>query len=114
VEPPGKPAPENAFLRELQVAPSDQDVLGHVNHARYLDFVEDTRCFAAHAGAFGDDLSGAQKSARRIAVDYDQEATFGERLQILTWAAPGTGVFNVQIRRASDGSVVTRAQVSMT
>ncbi len=109
---PGEP--NDPFVRALDVAPSDQDVLGHVNHARYIDFIEDTRCLAWRAGAYGADAGELVQHATRIAVDYDAEATWGTRIEVATWRAAETGGFRFQIRRADDGRVLTRAHVSLT
>lgn len=106
--------PSEPFVRALDVVPSDQDLLGHVNHARYLDFIEDTRCLAWQAGAYGPDAGELVQHARRLAVDYDAEATWGTRIEVITWRAGVAGGFHFQIRRADDGRVLTRAQVSLT
>ncbi|HMJ16202.1 MAG TPA: acyl-CoA thioesterase [Polyangiaceae bacterium] len=113
VPPPERMEPRDAFVHPLRVAPSDQDVLGHVNHARYIDFVEDTRCLAWQAGAYGERGELVQH-ARRLAIEYDAEATFGTELQVVTWAEPNRDAYHFQIRRAGDGAVLTRAQVSLT
>ncbi|HEY6556061.1 MAG TPA: acyl-CoA thioesterase [Polyangiaceae bacterium] len=114
VPPPETPEPHEPYVRVLDVAPSDQDVLGHVNHARYIDLIEDTRCLAWKAGAFGDAAGELVQNAHRIAVDYDAEATFGTRIEVVTWRAAAPGGFHFQIRRAADGHVLTRAHVSVT
>ena len=115
---PEVPGPELAepvqpFIRALDVAPSDQDVLGHVNHARYIDFIEDTRCLAWRAGAYGPDAGELVPNARRVAVDYDAEATWGSRVEVVTWRAGDADGFHFQIRRADDRRVLTRARVSL-
>ena len=74
-------APRSAWAREITVCPSDQDVLQHVNHARYIDFVEDTRALAARAGAYAEAGETAQRPARRIAISYERQAAFGDTLQ---------------------------------
>ncbi len=103
------PAPSGAWSREVTVCPSDQDVQQHVNHARYLDFVEDTRALAARAGAYGD-VNGAEP-LRRIAISYEFQATVGDTLHAATWTIPGGG-FGVELRRGSpERELVARARI---
>ena len=61
-----------------QVRWSDADMMGHVNHARYLSYFEDARMTllasspAGLAGSVGD----LGYIAARVAVDYQSPATF--------------------------------------
>jgi acyl-CoA thioesterase FadM len=121
-EPPALPgitlaveAPEAAWTREITVCPSDQDVLQHVNHARYIDFVEDTRALAARAGAYGGASEAAQRSARRIAISYEREAAFGDVLLAATWVLDGANeAFGFELRRFSaELELVVRARVEV-
>jgi acyl-CoA thioester hydrolase len=61
-----------------QVRWSDADVMGHVNHARYLSFFEDARMTLLASSPSG--LAGATGDrgyiAARVAVDYQSPATF--------------------------------------
>ena len=61
-----------------QVRWSDADIMGHVNHARYLSFFEDARMTLLAASPAG--LAGANGDrgyiAARVAVDYQSPATF--------------------------------------
>jgi acyl-CoA thioester hydrolase len=61
-----------------QVRWSDADVMGHVNHARYLSYFEDARMDLLSAGPMG--LAGAPGDrgyiAARLAIDYQFPATY--------------------------------------
>jgi acyl-CoA thioesterase FadM len=106
------PAPPGAWTREITVCPSDQDIQQHVNHARYLDFVEDTRAFALRAGAYAGARELAERPLRRVAISYEREASVGDTLRAATWPlADGTG-FGVELRRISaESELLTLARV---
>jgi acyl-CoA thioester hydrolase len=61
-----------------QVRWSDADIMGHVNHARYLSYFEDARMEMLSAGPMG--LAGAPGDrgyiAARLAIDYQFPATY--------------------------------------
>jgi acyl-CoA thioesterase FadM len=111
-DPPAGEPPEQPFVRRIQVAPSDQDVYRHVNHARYIDFVEDTRAFAERAGAYGNAMSPELRNASSLSIAYDSEAAFPSELDVLTWAG-ADGSYDFRIRRRTDSVVLTRARVSL-
>jgi YbgC/YbaW family acyl-CoA thioester hydrolase len=116
VEPPSEEPPAGAFAREIVVTPSDQDLLQHVNHARYIDYIEDTRWFAqaaSTASAYTATPPEQAQNARRVAIDYDEQATFGERLTVLTWSGQIPGFYEFRIQRSRDGQVLSRARVSL-
>ena len=109
------PAPPSAWTREITVCPSDQDVLQHVNHARYIEFVEDTRALAARAGAYGSAGEAAQRLPRRIAISYERQAAFGDTLAAATWPLEGESpAFGFELRRLSrERELVVRARVEV-
>lgn len=78
------PIPPDAWGHSVQVRPSDQDLQQHVNHARYLDFVEDTRWFAAAAEAYG--KGSWDGPVRRMTVAYERETRVLDPLLVRTWA----------------------------
>ena len=80
VETLAESAPPEAFVRRFEVSPSDLDVLQHVNHARYIDFVEDSRFFGARASA------QELKRARSMAISYEREAPAATLLEARSWA----------------------------
>jgi acyl-CoA thioesterase FadM len=108
-------APGSVWTREITVCPSDQDVLQHVNHARYIDFVEDTRALAARAGAYGSASEAAQLSPRRIAISYERQAAFGDVLKAITWRLEeNRHAFGFELRREStELELVARARVEV-
>jgi acyl-CoA thioesterase FadM len=109
--PPGE-VPTSAFVREIVVSPSDQDIQQHVNQARYIDFVEDTRAFAARASKLDAEHERAGEAlGRRVYIEYAREASFGEKLSVSLWGIQGeSSAFGAEIRNAS-AELVTRARV---
>jgi acyl-CoA thioester hydrolase len=67
-----------------QVRWSDADIMGHVNHARYLSYFEDARMTLLASSPSG--LAGAPGDqgyiAARITVDYQYPATFRAGLSL--------------------------------
>jgi YbgC/YbaW family acyl-CoA thioester hydrolase len=118
-EPPALPSvaldgesPRSAWGRAILVCPSDQDVLQHVNHARYIEFVEDTRALAARAGAYADASEAAQRMPRRIAISYERQAAFGDTLEVSTWALEGKKpAFGFELRRVVGNVVPTELEL---
>jgi acyl-CoA thioester hydrolase len=76
------PAVPNVY--EAQVRWSDADIMGHVNHARYLSFFEDARMTLLASSPAG--LAGAAGNrgyiAARVAVDYRWAAEFRPGLML--------------------------------
>lgn len=81
-----EPAPAGAFRASLVVRPSDMDFLHHVNHARWVDFVEDARLACAAAGGYGAGSANATGPARHLSIDYAREAAAGDLLEVRTWS----------------------------
>jgi acyl-CoA thioester hydrolase len=68
-----------------QVRWSDPDVMGHVNHARYLSYFEDARMTllaTSPAGLAGADTGDRGYIAARVAVDYQWPAEFRPGLML--------------------------------
>ncbi len=107
--PPARPWPEGdrggSWGREWLVRPSDQDSFGHVNQARYVDYIDDTRWFAAQAG-HGAGLAG---SLAGLSIEYIREAHAGERVRMDTWVT-GEGARAFELTRLRDGELLTRGQ----
>jgi len=102
-------APDGAWEREIVVCPSDQDLLQHVNHARYIDFMEDTRVLAAHAGAFGAEAARAGQPSRRVWIAYERQASVGMTLRARAWAVGADAAFGCELLHA--GELVARARL---
>ena len=107
--PPVRPFPEgprnDAWSREWIVRPSDQDSFQHVNQARYVDYIDDTRWFAAEAGA----AAGLRGRLDGLTVEYVREAHAGDRVRMETWPT-GEGARAYELTRMADGEVLTRGQ----
>lgn len=100
--------PADAWSQELTVVPSDQDILQHVNQARYADFVDNTRQLAAAAGVY----PALPAIPGRLWVEYRRENQSGERLRMLTWPIrPEPLALGFELRRVRDGETVFRARV---
>lgn len=93
------------WSREWEVRPSDQDSFRHVNQARYVDYIEDTRWFATEAGA----PSGLQGRADGLSVEYIREAHAGERVRMDTWTVGG-GARAYELTHQPSGEVLSRGQ----
>jgi acyl-CoA thioesterase FadM len=99
----GAPPVAGAQTRQWTVAVDDLDRLGHVNNAKYFDWIE---CAATA-------LVGHALRPRAHDVEYVEEARGGERLRATAWLVGTTSEASeiaTEIRRAGDGAVVTRAR----
>lgn len=94
------------WTRSWTVRPSDQDSFGHVNQARYVDYIEDTRWFAARAGH----RSGLEGKPTSLSVEYVRETHAGEQVQMATWVTGG-GSRAYELTRKPSGEVLMRGQV---
>jgi YbgC/YbaW family acyl-CoA thioester hydrolase len=82
------PSTHPAFSTLFQVRSYELDGLGHVNHAVYLNYLEQARFDALAEGGFP--LSrmydeGWAVHVVRIEVDYRRECRLGDRLRVDTW-----------------------------
>ena len=101
--------PPDPFAIERRAGPADVDALGHVNNARYLDWIEEA---TGSAAITLDDWNRAPLYASRHDVEYLDEAKEGDRLRCAVWPLPsGQGGLEwaAEIRRA-DGCLLTRAR----
>ena len=104
-----------------QVRWSDADLMGHVNHARYLTFFEDARMemLARSPHGLGDSVRGHEGGgyiAARVAVDYVAPVEFrpGLTLRVRTGVAKiGTSSWTLAGEMDDDGTVVARCEVVM-
>jgi acyl-CoA thioester hydrolase len=88
---------------QWSVGVHDLDRLGHVNNAKYFDYVESAAGAVVEEGA----------KPRLHDVEYVDEAHGGECLRAAAWLVAATGEARevaTEIRRATDGAVVTRAR----
>jgi acyl-CoA thioesterase FadM len=107
--PPARPWPDGArrcaWQRQWTVRPSDQDSFQHVNQARYVDYIDDTRWFAAQAG----EASGLEGPLGGLSVEYIREAHAGEQVQMETWIT-GDSTRAYELTRPATGQVLARGQ----
>ena len=98
--------------RAIDVRPSDQDLQQHVNHARYADFVEDTRWYCAQAGGYGEGTWDGP--TRKLAIAYEQEARVGDGVMARTWRTEGRPGYLEFALVKSSGAVATRARIGLS
>jgi acyl-CoA thioesterase FadM len=93
---------DGAFETTIVVRPSDQDQFGHVNQARYVDFADDLRWFAARAGH----AAGFEGALGRWSVDYRREVRVGTVLSARVGVKDG--VRSVALTELESGLETTR------
>lgn len=93
---------EGAFETTIVVRPSDQDQFGHVNQARYVDFADDLRWFAARAGH----AAGFEGPLGHWSVDYRREVRVGTVLRARLDVRDG--VRSVRLSELDSGLETTR------
>jgi acyl-CoA thioester hydrolase len=97
------PAAQDVATVEQMVTTEDVDALGHVNNARYFDYVE----------AAGKRIVASGLRAVRHDLEYLAEAREGDRLLCRCWriGSPDSRVEVAgEIRRAAGGDLLTRAR----
>ena len=108
--PPVRPWPEGdrlqSWKRQWVARPSDQDSFRHVNQARYVDYIDDTRWFAAQAG----ESAGVEGPLAALSVEYRRETHAGQEIQMETWVT-GDCSRAYELTRQVDGEVLARGQV---
>ena len=75
----------------LQIRPSDQDSLGHVNNAAYVAYVQQAVAELLARQGFGADWrqgSGHQWMMQELAIEYRLASSFGDRLAAQVSALP--------------------------
>lgn len=75
---------------EIEVRSTELDALGHVNNAKYLEYLEWGRFeWVAQAGVALDSFGrgGVGTVIVNVNINYRREATLGERLTIRSWLA---------------------------
>lgn len=102
--------PENAWSAPVSIRLSDQDLQQHVNHARYADFIEDARLVCARARGYGEGRWDGR--VRRLRLEYEREARFGDDVVVRTWRVAGTPA-DLEFCLEAGGTVVARARVEV-
>lgn len=96
----------SSWKRSWVVRPSDQDSFRHVNQARYVDFIDDTRQLAALAGH----AAGLQGPLASLSVEYLRETHAGTTVQMQTWVT-GEHSRAFELTEPSTGAIHSRGQV---
>lgn len=96
-------APSDATTMNRTVMASDIDLLQHVNHSKYVDYIEDAR---KHLSYEQEEL---KRMSRSLTVQYINEALHRDELAIQVWRQPN-GTYQFKINRGH--GVVARAASS--
>ncbi len=102
----------------LQIRPSDQDSLGHVNNAAYVAYVQQAVAeLLARQGLGADWRQGSEHHwlMKELAIEYRLGSSFGDRLAALVWLAEADEqgpLFGCQIYHSERGpeEVAVRAR----
>ncbi len=95
-----------SWKRQWIVRPSDQDSFRHVNQARYIDYIDDTRQLAAMSG----EPAGLEGPLASLSVEYLRETHAGQLVQMETWVT-GDGTRAFELTRPESGQIHSRGQV---
>jgi acyl-CoA thioester hydrolase len=113
---PAAELPQDAFQQRRRVEWRDLDMVGHVNNAVYLQYIED--CGLQMMADRGWPLArlaalGLFITARKHLIEYRQPALLDDRLLVTTWIASFKGTAAVRhsrITRETDGAALVRAR----
>jgi acyl-CoA thioesterase FadM len=108
---PSEP-PSEVWIRQCTVVPSDQDLFQHMNHARYLDYFNDTRLMACQQHAYGQRSTKAAKPLVRANLDYRRQAVAGDTLSIVTWSLSEEAM-GFEMRKSPEGEVLCRCRLEV-
>lgn len=92
------------------------DLYGHVNNARYLEFLEAARweCLDRHLDIEDIHRRGWSFVVVRIEIDYRAAATLGDWLWVSTWREEigrSSALLRQEVRRRNDEGIVAEATV---
>ncbi|MBT6178082.1 MAG: acyl-ACP thioesterase [Deltaproteobacteria bacterium] len=104
---------EVPFEWNLQVRPSQIDIFSHVNAATYVAMFTDALFEAAQSGQ-GAFKHLNQASIRRLAIQYQQEATVQQKLVVRVWELVGTDELGCELYRPEDGVTLCLATLHMS
>lgn len=106
--------PQDAWSHAFTVRWTDLDFMQHVNEARFIEFIENTRHDCAAAMGFGTQDDRALLPIGRLAISYDDQARLGDRLRIAVWKIENEpDRYAFEIRREPDQALITRAWITV-
>ncbi len=106
--------PKNAWSHAFTVQWADLDFMQHVNEARFIEFIENTRhaCVAAAGTDTQDDR--ALLPIGRLSISYDDQARLGDRLSVAIWKIENeSDRYAFEIRREPDQTLLSRAWIAV-
>ncbi len=109
---PVEESPKGAWNRTFTVMPSDLDLFQHVNHARYLDYFDDTRRLASRTGGYGEVNGSFGGPLFRASLDYRRQALAGDVLTIATWPLSDSAM-GFEMSREPGGEVLSRCRLEV-
>ncbi|MDH3199820.1 MAG: acyl-CoA thioesterase [Myxococcales bacterium] len=96
----------SSWTRQWIVRPSDQDSFRHVNQARYVDYIDDTRQLASMAG----EAAGIEGPLESLSVEYLRETHAGQLVRMQTWVT-GDETRAFELTEPETGQVHSRGQI---
>ncbi|MEM8606377.1 MAG: thioesterase family protein [Myxococcota bacterium] len=97
---------QSLWAHEWIIRPSDQDSFKHVNQARYVDFIDDTRQLGALAGA----TAGLSGELSALSVEYLRETHAGATVRMETWVT-GEKTRAFELSQPATGEIHARGHV---
>lgn len=106
---------KDAWSETFKIRKSDLDLLGHMNQARYIDYIEDARFSCGRHKGYRINRENADKKIHRFTISYEDQGRVGDLLRIYTWAVhDSSNQLAFEIRREADHRTITRAEMSVT
>ncbi len=103
------------FKRTFRVRSYECDAYGHVNHANYLRYMQESALDASAAVGY-DEAKYAELGSiwliRETNIEYLQSLRFGDSVEVTTWVGDFRRVRSrrfYELRRVSDGEMVAKA-----
>jgi acyl-CoA thioester hydrolase len=114
--PSSPPPPPSAFRQRRRVEWRDLDMVGHVNNAVYLHYIEDggIQMAAVHGWPLARmEAQGFAVVARQHRIEYRHPAVLDDELELVTWLSDvkgSTALRYSRMSRARDGALVMQSR----